>query len=42
MANGYKGVVWDVLKRKEKDKPEKSYTSDQLNGLFDNLNYEDL
>ena len=42
MANGYKGVVWDVLKRKKKDKPEKSYTSDQLNGLFDNLNYEDL
>ena len=42
LANGYKGVVWDVLKRKKKDKPEKSYTSDQLNGLFDNLNYEDL
>lgn len=42
MANGYKGVVWDVLKRKKKDKPEKSYTSEQLNGMFNNLDYEDL
>lgn len=45
MANGYKGVVWDILKRKKADKPEKkekSYTSDELNSQFSNLSWEDL
>lgn len=35
-------MVGNDKSKQTEDKPEKSYTSDQLNAMFDNLDYEDL